>query len=809
LKSGSIPSEFPLNSPKSAFSAAVYRFEEYELDCVQWQLTWRNENIPIQRKSFDLLVYLLKERPRVVGKDEILEAIWPNQYVDENNLAQQISLLRKALSKHESELKLVETVPGRGYKFGAEVEEIADRGKTPDSGLSQASSADMVLESEESITRITLEEVVEEDQPGEPRQDSLASTIPPALRKHTIYRTGALGAGVLLLSIAGWFGWRWWQNQTRGPQVEAVLMPLEGSTGDLSLDRVLDDAVRSDLSQSPHVTVATRNLFNKTLQQMQRKPDAPITEAIAREVCERINNQAVIRASLAHSGQHFLLSGEAVSCVNGSVLVSATEEADRAEDLRLAVNRLTGKIRGKLGESRSSIERFNTPLPALETTSLDALKASSVAGKLMNEGRNAEAIAMEKQAIAYDPNFASAYHDLSSIYINSDDMKNARAAIQKAYDLRGSGSPLLQFNIASRYAQLVTRDLYSAEKSDIGWTKLYPGQVLAWNALDMVQEGLGEWSRAAEAGKKSVELRPDIVLFYGDLMQDQLFSDDVQDALVTCERALKLDPDYEMAHFNLVRIAITKQDEGLYQQQVDWVENHPKEPLMLTEMAESSATLGRFAQAKSWIEQATEVYRRQGDPSSAETMEKDIAINFFGAGDTEDGLALYRQTPVDPEEPEQLLAEVFAGDGARAESSLREQLSKRPNDTRLLHWYAPLIEGWGALKAGHPEHALEILNQPGTLSNYADLDFARGEAYLAAKQPQLAEAQFRKIVDHPYRDQSYISSVAWVELARALRAEGNQSAAKDAYNHFFQIWKHADANAALFQAAKGEAEMLK
>jgi tetratricopeptide (TPR) repeat protein len=124
------------------------------------------------------------------------------------------------------------------------------------------------------------------------------------------------------------------------------------------------------------------------------------------------------------------------------------------------------------------------------------------------------------------------------------------------------------------------------------------------------------------------------------------------------------------------------------------------------------------------------------------------------------------------------------------------------------HSSESLARGWNALKASHPDQALELLNQPGTLSRYADIDFARGEAYLAAKQPQAAETQFRKIVDHPYRDQSYISSVAWLELARALRTEGNRSAAKDAYVHFLELWQNADANAALLQAARREVATL-
>ena len=105
----------------------------------------------------------------MVGKEEILEALWPNQYVDENNLARQVSLLRKALSKHELERKVIETVPGRGYKFVAEVQEI--------SGQGIPALPDVVLSAEESITRITLEEEVESDGLAGPVRDTRAAAV--------------------------------------------------------------------------------------------------------------------------------------------------------------------------------------------------------------------------------------------------------------------------------------------------------------------------------------------------------------------------------------------------------------------------------------------------------------------------------------------------------------------------------------------------------------------------------------------------------------------------------------------------------
>src|SRR5580698_2065830 len=103
----------------------LVRFENYAIDRPAWTLQWRGEPIALNRKSFDLLLYLIDHRDRVASKDELLQSLWPDQFVEESNLAQHVFLLRKALSRHDSGRKIIETIPGRGYRFTAPVMEPA------------------------------------------------------------------------------------------------------------------------------------------------------------------------------------------------------------------------------------------------------------------------------------------------------------------------------------------------------------------------------------------------------------------------------------------------------------------------------------------------------------------------------------------------------------------------------------------------------------------------------------------------------------------------------------------------------------
>lgn len=97
------------------------RFEGYVLDRARWQLRYGDELLPLNRKTFDLLLYLIEHADEVVSKEELLHALWPESFVEENNLTQQIFMLRRALSRHESGTRIIETTPGRGYRFSVAV----------------------------------------------------------------------------------------------------------------------------------------------------------------------------------------------------------------------------------------------------------------------------------------------------------------------------------------------------------------------------------------------------------------------------------------------------------------------------------------------------------------------------------------------------------------------------------------------------------------------------------------------------------------------------------------------------------------
>ena len=394
----------------------LIRFEGYVIDPPRWQLEWQDEPIMLKRKTFDLLLLLIDQRNRVIPKEELLQSLWPDQFVEESNLTQQVFLLRKALSRHESGRKIIETVPGRGYRFTVPLatEPQTDQGTEPQEHI--------LVTASESVTEITFEQ--EEIEPSPPAPAALKNPGRKASRALFVL------AGSLAAVAFGWFGWQRWMDRTGGPPVDVVLTPIEGSTGDLILDRALVDALRMDLAQSPFVSVVSPARLRQTLTEMKHNPDEPMTAATAREACERTNSQAVLRGSVARVGQHYLITEEATSCVNGSVLAEAKHEAASAQDLPNSIDRLAESLRRKLGESRRSIARFDMPLFPGNTASLEALKDYNQAESQSSQGKYIDAIGLMKRAVAADPSFAEAYYDLAAYYRSTLDPSAEREAIQ-------------------------------------------------------------------------------------------------------------------------------------------------------------------------------------------------------------------------------------------------------------------------------------------------------------------------------------------------------------------------------------------
>jgi eukaryotic-like serine/threonine-protein kinase len=759
------------------------RFGEFTLDRRLRELRRGNAVVSIPGKAFDLLSYMASNAGRPLTKAELLDAVWPETTVEESNLSQNVFLLRKALGgSNDGPIK---TLAGRGYQFAAEVAEI-EPVQNPRANRSQTEQmTSLTVEATE--TRVVVHQ--DTDSPGR------------------IYRW--ILAIVIILAAVSVIGWKWrqrWLDRSGGAPVQVVLLPMEGSTGDPALDKSLTQALRMDLGQSPYISVVQASTVHATLTQMMHKPSDTVTPEMAREVCERTNSQGVLSGGIAKVGQHFLITEEASNCVDGSVLGQAKYEAAKAEELPHAIDNLAASLRQELGESRRSIARFNTPLFEINTASLDALKAYSQAVSEADQGKRPEAIALFKQAVAADPNFATAYYSLATLYLGGGDNTAARAALQKAYDLRDFANQSARFNIIAFYNSQTTQDLFESERNARSWTELYPRNSQAWSSLYKAEYDLGKPEEQVTTGTQALNLRPQSQPLYVYLAMSQMHAGNVSAARATLDRAIAQNLDGDRIRNIYLPLAYLIHDPVLLKAQTDWGAAHPDSPFFLTAEAAIAMAEGRMRDARLLVTQAADVFRRQGLAGAAENVTQFEGVNLMEVGDLEEGKRIFQSVPIDTEDGYSLIGLIDAGNLAGASTALHAAQIKYPRGTLWNLYWAPFIQARIAIATHHPNDAVTLLKSPIPCER-RDLSLrrVRGDAYLSAGQTKEAEKTYRDVLAHPEIDPSSGDiPFAWLGLGRAFAIDGNHAAAVDAYQHFFTLWAHADPGAKYLVQARQE-----
>jgi eukaryotic-like serine/threonine-protein kinase len=225
----------------------------------------------------------------------------------------------------------------------------------------------------------------------------------------------ATGIAILLVGLAVG-GWLLHSRKVRQltDKDTIVLADFTNTTGDAVFDDTLRQGLSILLEQSPFLNIISDERIQQTLQMMGQKPDAKLTGQISREICQRTASVAVVGGTISQIGTQYLLTLKVTDCVNGESLSSAEAQANDKNHVLDALGKAASEIRSKLGESLSSVQKFDTPLEQATTPSLEALKAYSLGqGALGEKGDPAAAIPLFELAVRLDPNFAVAYAALA------------------------------------------------------------------------------------------------------------------------------------------------------------------------------------------------------------------------------------------------------------------------------------------------------------------------------------------------------------------------------------------------------------
>ncbi len=497
-----------------------------------------------------------------------------------------MSLLRKAFAAHHPDGgKLIVTVSGRGYRFVADVEEVA------------AARSDKASATAREIPE--LPEVA--PLPSTPRRRWLLSVI------------------ALAIVLGALPGWVWYNRSVPGDHHEIVLADFENGTGDSSFDRALNIALAIDLKQSPWLDIAPEARTRDTLKLMERAPEQKLTTALAREVCRRMNAQAVVGGLIARFGARYLVTLSATDCA-GRDLVQTKAEARSRDEVPGAVDSVSAQMRRRLGEPLKSLGRFNKPLLAKATGSLDALKAYSAAHELSSQGKFQESVPLFQRAIELDPRFAMAYADLGSVYGSLGEPGLSTAASRKAFDLREMADERDRFFITTSYYSHVTGDYHAAIRNDETWTEVYPQDLSPWTGIADFRIQIGQPEAAIGPAKRDLAIDSRNAIPYIHLARAQLYAGHVDEAIATCRQAIAQKADGAEIHGVLVFAGFATHDEAMIEAQGAWARGTPSEPFITLEQMLVAFAEGRPRRGEELLNRVTEGYKQRGLAERAERM---------------------------------------------------------------------------------------------------------------------------------------------------------------------------------------------
>ena len=764
----------------------LYRFDGFELSPSGRAFLRNGKPVAVSPKAFEVLTYLVINPGRVVTKDELLKAVWPDSFVEESNLAQHISWLRKALGDKSN---YIVTVPGRGYQFTAKVQ-----AESPPESFPEAQAGDILVQRVRERTHMVIEE-------------SMPSPLPAKTTRvsRRVWPYALVAAGVLALAI--WAGWKWLRPAAPGDYHKIVVADFINTTGDAAFDRTLKRALEIDLAQSPYLDVMGGREAVTTLQLMGRKEDEAITSEAAREVCERSNRQVLLTGSIASLGSEYLLTLEAAECNSGKNIVSAKEQAAAKEKVLGALDVVADQVRAGLGESAKSVERFQVPILQVTTPSLEALKSYSLGSSMDAQGKEpTESLPLYQRAVELDPQFAMAYNSIATDYYNLGEYNLAAQEFKKAFDLSGRVSAREKLNIQAHYYADSQRDLEQGIKTYRLLAATYPRDSGPWVNIANQLTQLGQYAPAVAAGEQAVQLGPDRGVSYIVLARACKRANRFADAKSVGLEAARRGRDSSALHAILFEVAFAEQDQNALEREIKWGKDNSGGWYFIDEEATAMATAGRLREAEELYRQASDTAEHTNLPEAADEILLDQAETEFTFGLTAASRAtLHRIHKLDPDSPDVATLLVDLGDTSFAQRFLKEH-DNETQDTKMRYVYLPLVRASLAVVKGKPLEAVAALEPaiPYELADYSVLT-QRGEACLRAQKAEMAADQYKKIIANPGVDPvSCLGPLAQLGLARAYAQENNKTASRHEYEKFFALWKDADADVPVLKQARLE-----
>jgi eukaryotic-like serine/threonine-protein kinase len=612
-----------------------------------------------------------------------------------------------------------------------------------------------------------------------------------------------------------------------------VLTDFSNITGNPVFDDTLKQALSVALRQSPFLNVLSDQQVGATLKLMKKPPNTPLTPLLAPEVCQRAGSKAYISGSIAALGNEYVIGLKAVNCIDGNVITQNQSTAANGEKVLDVLGVSAAKLRRDLGESLSSVQKYDVPLVGATTSSFEALREISLGARAEYQEGAIAALRHYQRAIELDPDFAEAHANMGVMYSNLGQTAAATDSLSRAFALREHTSQREKIRIEALYYYLGIGDLPKAERAFQEEIENYPNANSAYSDLGLLEETFGRYDKALEYQKQELLINPGDAVGMANEGQNLMSLNRPAEARTILDQGLAHKPNADMLHLAAYVVDFDEHDTADMAVQTAWFDQNPdSQHEIYGAESDTEAYYGHQAKAREFTRRAADSASRGDNKEAAGTW---LALGAYREGlfgnfaearkQAAEAIALSPGSQSVGFLAALVLAQ--ADDTVRAQNIAQDLDKQFPQATVVQSYALPSIRAAVELAKKDPAAALTELEATAQIdlggilylpSNICLFPIEiRAQAYLAAHQGPAAAAEFQRILDHPGLVLNCpMGPLAHLGLARSYVLQGSDptapadaqqsfsTKARDEYQQFFNLWKDADPDIPVLKEAKAE-----
>ena len=617
------------------------------------------------------------------------------------------------------------------------------------------------------------------------------------------------GAAAILI-VAALVTWRAFLVRPALTKTDVILLAsFVNKTGDPIFDYSLDKPLEVKLTESPFLSLLSEADIASTMRMMRRNPDERVTQDLGVEICKRRGLKALVVPEIAAIGSTYVITLDAIDAHSQKSIARQQVEASNKDQVIAALGKAGSQLRKRLGESLSSLEKYDAPLDHATTSSLEALQAYGSGLALYRSGKRHEAIPFFERAVELDPQFCSAYDLLGRTYHSIGDSQESKANFARAFELKDRRLTQEEnFQTTALYYSSITGNLEKEIAVALLYRQIYPRSVDAANLLGIAYAQMGRTQEALQEFQWAITHSP---------VPSAQHNSNASQALIILGRldaAKKLLDQWRqqgsLTPFQLMlryRIAFIEHDTATMDrlaretsgEDAPWV--HLQMHLaflrggVATLRSLSDALISRQTKANQMENVATELAYHADEEAYLGNyhLARKLCAQADEAGNNS-ALGLFKCSH----------ALGQAADISAAEA-LATKLNKLfPEDTFQQKVLLPVTHSTIQRARGNLRAAVDLLSPVTQFPNVV-VFYNRARAYMAAGDQAKAVADFQTVIDNPgWPDWELFEPLSQLGLAQAYAKQGDSENSRKAYDDFFATWKDADPNIPILKQAKAE-----